>query len=154
MTQNGEERTVVYETLSRAAGREPEYIFPPFLPAVREHAHQTLLDYVAEHGCPDAIFCGNDEQAIAVHLALSELGYRVPEDVALIGCDDLPEAQYHVPPLATIVQPFGEMSRIAWEFLQRRMAEPDAPRQYTVLEATFEPRKSSERSHLQQKNQR
>ena len=143
LAQYGDGRTVAYETLTRAAGREPEYIFPPLDLPIRGWAHRTLREYVQAHGCPDAIFCGNDDQAVAAHLALSELGYRVPEDVALVGCDGLEEAAFHVPPLSTIVQPFDEMALLAWQYLQKRIAEPDTPRQYTVLEAKFEPRKSS-----------
>ena len=144
MSLYGDVRVKAYEAALRAAGRQPEYIMPTQGMAVRPAARQGVLDYVRAHGCPDAIYCGNDEQAISAHGALHELGYRVPQDVALIGNDGFEEAEYHVPPLSTVSHPFDAMIHHAWEFLQNRMTHPNAPRQYIELEAPLLLRASSE----------
>jgi LacI family transcriptional regulator len=52
----------------------------------------------------DAIFCANDQTAFGAMKAISEKGLRIPEDIAVIGMDDLPGASMSVPPLTTIRQ--------------------------------------------------
>lgn len=60
---------------------------------------------------PTALFCASDRLAIGAILALSEAGYRVPEDVSIIGLDDIEVSAYQVPPLTTICQPFAEIGK-------------------------------------------
>ena len=59
----------------------------------------------------DALFAANDQSALGALEALAALGRRVPEDVAVVGFDDMPEAASARPPLTTVRQPFREMSR-------------------------------------------
>jgi DNA-binding LacI/PurR family transcriptional regulator len=58
-----------------------------------------------------AVFCGNDEIAMGVIRGLNDEGRRVPEDVSVVGFDDLPEAAYFSPPLTTVRQDFAEVGR-------------------------------------------
>jgi DNA-binding LacI/PurR family transcriptional regulator len=90
-----------------------------------------------EMGCqlatnPDvtAIFCGNDPMALGVMRALAERGLRVPDDVSIVGFDDVPEAGFYLPPLTTVRQDFGEVGRQALNALVDRMsgAIPAGPR--------------------------
>ncbi len=60
-----------------------------------------------------AIFAANDLSAYGVRLGLYRKGIRVPEDISLVGFDDLPGSSYTAPPLTTIRQPIYEMGRIA-----------------------------------------
>ncbi|MBK1889609.1 LacI family DNA-binding transcriptional regulator [Undibacterium sp. 14-3-2] len=60
-----------------------------------------------------AIFAGNDLIAYGVRLSLYRKGIRVPEDISLIGFDDLPGSLYTTPPLTTIRQPLYDMGLIA-----------------------------------------
>lgn len=62
---------------------------------------------------PDAIFAANDLSAIGCIQALMEAGYRVPEDVSIIGCDDIPLCEYIEPGLTTIRTNFQTMGRRA-----------------------------------------
>jgi DNA-binding LacI/PurR family transcriptional regulator len=48
------------------------------------------------------VCCYNDEVAFAVIAALADAGIQIPEAVAVIGCDDIPLAQFSIPPLTTI----------------------------------------------------
>jgi DNA-binding LacI/PurR family transcriptional regulator len=77
-----------------------------------------------------AVFCGNDTMALGVMRALAEKGFRVPEDVSIVGFDDVPEAGYYLPPLTTVRQDFGEVGRLALRTLVDRMsgAIPAGPR--------------------------
>jgi DNA-binding LacI/PurR family transcriptional regulator len=58
-----------------------------------------------------AVFVANDQMALGVLLALSEAGRAVPEDVSVVGFDDIPEAAYLRPPLTTVRQDFTELGR-------------------------------------------
>jgi LacI family transcriptional regulator len=60
-----------------------------------------------------AVACANDQSAYGVRLALHRRGIRVPEDVSLIGFDDLQSSAYTTPPLTTVRQPIVEMGRLA-----------------------------------------
>lgn len=60
---------------------------------------------------PSALFCENDEMAIGALTRIKQMGLRVPEDISLVGFDDIPFAAYCDPPLTTISQPaeaFGQ----------------------------------------------
>lgn len=65
----------------------------------------------------DAIFAGNDQMAIGVIQCLREHGLRVPQDVALIGYDNIPESAFIAPPLSTIAQDFHLMGAKTIELL-------------------------------------
>jgi LacI family transcriptional regulator len=58
-----------------------------------------------------AVFCANDHQALGLLRALHQGGVRVPEDLAVVGFDDIPEAEYLSPPLTTVRQDFDEVGR-------------------------------------------
>lgn len=145
LVEHREGRYVAYETEMREAGRELELITSPFgdFHEIYTNAQQVYREHVAQRGHPDAVFCATDIQAIAVHRVAHEMGLKVPDDLALVGCNGTEHALYHVPTISTIVQPFEEMCRQGWEIMQQRMNEPDAPPEVRVLEAQFEARESS-----------
>ncbi|MDG4821763.1 LacI family DNA-binding transcriptional regulator [Asanoa sp. WMMD1127] len=58
-----------------------------------------------------AVFCANDQQALGLLRAFHERGVRVPDDVSVVGFDDIPEAEFMSPPLTTIRQDFDEVGR-------------------------------------------
>ncbi|MFJ4472114.1 LacI family DNA-binding transcriptional regulator [Streptomyces sp. NPDC089424] len=62
---------------------------------------------------PTAVFAGNDLQALGLYEAARELGLRVPQDVSVVGFDDLPVARWVGPPLTTVRQPLTEMAEAA-----------------------------------------
>jgi LacI family transcriptional regulator len=66
---------------------------------------------------PDAIFAASDRIAIGVHWALRQLGYRMPDDVALLGFSDLTISALLDPPLSSVAQPSFEMGRQAAELV-------------------------------------
>ena len=70
-----------------------------------------------------AIFSFNDISAIGAIRALREAGLQTPEDVSVIGFDDVHAAAFHNPALTTIRQPLYEMGRLAAEQLLRRIAD-------------------------------
>jgi LacI family transcriptional regulator len=66
---------------------------------------------------PTAIFTGNDQQALGVYEAARQRGLRVPQDLSVVGFDDLPMSRWSSPPLTTVRQPLAEMGRTAAEML-------------------------------------
>jgi DNA-binding LacI/PurR family transcriptional regulator len=71
-----------------------------------------------------ALICFNDTAAIGAIRALHEDGLRVPQDVSVIGFDDIVGAKFHVPSLTTIRQPLAMMGRLASKILLERIANP------------------------------
>ncbi len=75
---------------------------------------------------PTAIFASNDLMAIGAICAASELKLRIPQDVAIIGCDDIALASFTNPRLTTVAQPKREMGAIAVEMLVERIKDKDS----------------------------
>ncbi|HEX6483967.1 MAG TPA: LacI family DNA-binding transcriptional regulator [Ktedonobacteraceae bacterium] len=75
---------------------------------------------------PTAIFASNDMMALGVMEAARERGLRLPEDLSIIGFDDIPQASYVHPALTTIRQPLEEMGRSAAHLLLKYIAHPNA----------------------------
>jgi LacI family transcriptional regulator len=73
------------------------------------------------------VFAANDLSALGVLEVAHELGIRVPEELSVVGFDDIPEAASATPPLTTVAQPLGEMGaealRMLLELLAGRVAE-------------------------------
>jgi len=69
-----------------------------------------------------AIFAFNDVSAIGAIRALQEAGFRVPEDVSVVGFDDVYAAAFHNPALTTIHQPLYQMGKLAAQHLLQRIA--------------------------------
>lgn|SRR5574341_81329 len=68
-------------------------------------AYAAVQKMLAEGIRIDAIFAGDDESAMGAILALREAGWRVPQDVAVVGFDDIPAARHLTPPLTTVRAP-------------------------------------------------
>ncbi|HET9105223.1 MAG TPA: LacI family DNA-binding transcriptional regulator [Solirubrobacteraceae bacterium] len=64
-----------------------------------------------------AVFVANDQMALGVLRAMHEAGRRIPEDVSVVGFDDIPEAPYFTPPLTTVRQDFGELGSLSLRIL-------------------------------------
>jgi LacI family transcriptional regulator len=106
----------------------------------------------AEHllaaGAPfDAVFAHNDLSAAGAIQALRRAGVHVPDDVAVVGFDDIPLAQHTDPPLTTIRQPLLEMGVAAARMLVSAMADgsPDSellPTSLVVRASTTDARRA------------
>ena len=66
---------------------------------------------------PSAIFAGNDLAALGVLRAAREANLRVPDDVSVVGFDDIPLAEWSTPSLTTVRQPLTEMAAVAVRIL-------------------------------------
>jgi len=84
-----------------------------------------------------AVFAQNDQMAIGAMHALCDAGRRVPDDVAVVGFDDIPAAAFACPPLTTIRQPMREIGRIAARTLLERIRHPEMDRKEMVFKTQF-----------------
>lgn len=91
---------------------------------------------------PRAIACANDQTALGVMRALAEHGFRVPEDVAVTGFDDIPAARHLHPPLTTIRQPIRQLGTTAFDVLHRLITGALQPGLEVVLPTTLVLRES------------
>lgn len=78
-----------------------------------ETGYRAGLELLRSPNPPTAVFAGNDLQALGLYEAARELGLRVPEDLSIVGFDDLPIARLVGPPLTTVRQPLMEMAETA-----------------------------------------
>ncbi|MHC5903721.1 LacI family DNA-binding transcriptional regulator [Streptomyces sp. S6] len=79
---------------------------------------------------PTALFAASDRMALGAVEALRRRGLRVPQDMSVVGFDDLPEVRWSAPPLTTVRQPLADMGKLAVRTVLRlaRDEHPDAPR--------------------------
>ncbi|AKL14341.1 transcriptional regulator RbsR [Kluyvera intermedia] len=82
---------------------------------------------------PQAVFICNDAMAVGAYLALYQAGLRVPQDIAIVGYDDIELAQYMTPPLTTIHQPKDELGELAIDVLIHRISDPTQQQQRLQL---------------------
>jgi LacI family transcriptional regulator len=106
----------------------------PFDPAlVRDGGYQAALtaeaarELLTSPDRPTAVFAANDMSALGVLTVAHELGLRVPEDLSVIGFDDVPEAASSTPPLTTMAQPLHDLGAQALEMLVGLLNGQDVP---------------------------
>lgn len=98
-----------------------------------------VMERLLASGTPiDAVFALNDAMALGALRALSARGVRVPQEVAVIGFDDVDDARYSTPSLSTVAPGQFEIARTAVELLLARIAEPTATRPFVEVFADFE----------------
>jgi DNA-binding LacI/PurR family transcriptional regulator len=117
----GGARLAGYRSALASAGLEerPEYVVNGgFDEATARQRMRALLDLPAP---PTAVFVCSDAMAPGVYEAAAERGLRIPDDVSVVGFDDLPEARWATPALTTVRRPLGEMAATALRLLVRMM---------------------------------
>jgi len=78
---------------------------------------------IALPSLPTAVFCANDDMAIGALARFKEVGLRVPEDISLVGFNDLPAAKYLEPALTSVHIPMQCIAKTAVELLKDRIAD-------------------------------
>jgi len=87
-----------------------------------ELGYPVVQQLLAHHRRFTALVCFNDMAAIGAIRALRDAQRRVPEDISVIGFDDVPQAAFHTPSLTTIRQPLHEMGKLSAELLLQRLS--------------------------------
>ena len=89
---------------------------------------------------PDAVFCFNDQLAIGALKAIKKRGYRIPEQIAVMGFS---ESQSE-PQLSSVAQPLDLIGETAANLLLEKIKNPDAPDRTVVLDARINIRESTD----------
>jgi LacI family transcriptional regulator len=131
--QPGASRRIGYTQAMVNANLKPAFFLYPLTEQQRPIVRSLIKDYIRKKGCPDAIFCHSDDIALGIYRGLCDLKLRVPQDVALVGCDGIQDGEYLETALTTIVQPVQEMCATAWTFLQRRLKSQNVEQQKKIL---------------------
>ncbi len=114
-----QQRRVGWEDALRGAGlavEEKLVVEGDWTPPSGEQGLRCLLEQ-----CPEieAVFIGNDQMSVGALQAACRIGRRVPEDLKMVGFDDIPEAAYLQPPLSTVRQDMVEVGSVAVQELRR-----------------------------------
>ncbi|MGL3149363.1 LacI family DNA-binding transcriptional regulator [Microbacterium sp. A82] len=106
---------------------------------------QRAAELLLDAGVPDAIFCGNDMLAFGAYRALVGAGLSVPDDVALVGYDDIDFAKDWIMPLTSIRQPIDDLGQIAAELLlEHSSGDEQHVHRHVILEPELVVRRSSD----------
>ncbi|MCD1257600.1 LacI family DNA-binding transcriptional regulator [Paenibacillus athensensis] len=112
-TFSGRQRAKAYEDALQRHGLPVEEAFRLKGEFLKQNAYDEAIRLIRSGRLPTAIFSANDDMAIAAMEALKEHGVRVPDDVSVIGFDDVPVASQIVPSLSSVRLPIYDMSREA-----------------------------------------
>jgi len=113
----------------------------------RDTAAQATRTLMSQDKKPDAIFVGNDHMAFAVMDTLrGELGLRVPDDVAVIGYDDVPLAAWAAYDLTTVRQPLNQMVEATVDILLAQIGDPATPHRHIEIDGPLMVRGSTKGS--------
>ncbi len=139
-----QQRTTGYE---RALGLAGLPVDPALLRAAahyrRADGYAATASLLALPDRPDAIFCYSDLLAMGAMRAVFDAGLRVPEDVAVIGIDDIEEGRYSRPTLSTVSLDTPFIAREAVAQIAARIADPDAPAVEVTAPHAVRPREST-----------
>jgi LacI family transcriptional regulator len=120
-SHSGQERAKGYAAALAEAGRALDPTLNVNCPPYLEGGRQVALNLLAARPDVNALFCYNDLVAAGALQACTKLGRRVPEDVAVIGCDDIPLAEMVTPPLTTLHVSQQEMGASAVRLLLNKI---------------------------------
>jgi DNA-binding LacI/PurR family transcriptional regulator len=109
---------------------------------VGDASDQKFIKSVLKKDRPDAFVCANDLTAGNLMHTLLSLGHRIPEDIAIVGIDDVKYARLLPVPLTTLHQPCRDIGRMAIAVMLDRISNPDLPPRDVLLRCELVVRKS------------
>jgi DNA-binding LacI/PurR family transcriptional regulator len=145
-TELGDDRLEPYRQALASVGVAPDAALEVHCGAAIEEGYAAARQLLALPEPPTAILAINDVMAIATLRAAGDCGLRVPEDLSVIGFDDIPEAHYLVPRLTTATKDAVRLGREAVGLVLSRLQEPDRPLQEVIVPSTFLVRESTARA--------
>ena len=107
-----------------------------------EDGYQLTKNMLSLEEPPEALFVNNNLSTMGALKAIRELGRRMPQDIALVGFDDIPMATELATPPTVIAQPTHDLGREAVHLLLRRLKTPNAPAQSLLLQTQLIVRES------------
>jgi DNA-binding LacI/PurR family transcriptional regulator len=142
--ETARQRELGYRQALAAAGLPdlPE-LAAPVTSLHRAEGHRAMTELLRAGSAPDAAFCFSDELALGALRAVVDAGLRVPEDVALVGFDDVEDSRYAVPRLTTVSPDKDRIAELALRSLRDRLAGDESPARVITAPHRLEVRESS-----------
>lgn len=110
----------------------------------RDDGYRAMQEFLANRRLPDAVFCFNDLMAQGCMRAAAEAGLRIPEDLAVVGFDDIEECRYGSPTLTSVAPDKAAIAEAAVDLLIRRISgDRAAPRQDILVAYRLQVREST-----------
>jgi LacI family transcriptional regulator len=122
--------TGYHDALRMANRREAMVVYSDF---TQQRGYIAMQELLSRDPRPDAVFCANDATAIGAMQAVREYGLSIPEDVAIVGFDDIPLATQVSPALTTVRQPIALSGQMCLSLLLEQLENPDQPPQHLLL---------------------
>ncbi len=132
----GQERYEGYRKALSAVGRKVDEKLIKVGNFKTESGYRLAMEFITSPQPPRAIFVANNLMTLGALRAMREQGVRIPQDIALVGFDDMPWSSELCPPLTAVSQPTYELGQETVYLLLRRLADPDAP----IRTVTLQPR--------------
>lgn len=129
-----------YSLLMAGIEFEPDWVLPGDLSV--QGGQLAGEEFLARGLDCSAVFCVNDSSALGFMKAMAQHGRRVPQDVSVIGFDDIPAADYVWPPLTTIHTNAPQLGQMAIHRLVERVANPNLPVTQTLVYSSLVERAS------------
>ncbi|MFO7661401.1 MAG: LacI family DNA-binding transcriptional regulator [Chloroflexota bacterium] len=128
-----QDRSLGFRRALEAAGMDPDAM--PVIEGtwLAPSGYQAFGRFIESGDPPTAVFAQNDQLAVGVLRAARDAGLAPPDDLSVIGVDDIPLAAYFAPPLTTVRQDFALIGREAARLLIRAVEESQAPREHLLL---------------------
>jgi LacI family transcriptional regulator len=136
---DGEQRRRGFRTETRTAGMDATELPGDFTETSGQESGRRIL---ALRPRPTAVFAANDSMAIGALSAFREAGLRVPEDIALVGFDDIPIARFLTPQLTTVRVEIAELGRRAVNHVIGALEGGDGAKKRDVIKTTLVVRES------------
>ena len=140
-----EQRARGYLNACATHGLVPEFLDSAYSRSSVETGYLLAREYFAKPLAHSAIYCATDSLAIGVMKAADEAGIRIPEDLSLIGFDNISFTSLPRLDLTTVDQPKERMAAAAVDRLLEKIADPDSPFVHHILEPTLVERSSCRR---------
>jgi LacI family transcriptional regulator len=133
-SSTGEERIAGCRKAIAEAGISSDSLELLFCEESIESSYRLVKELMGRENRPSAIFMWDDRLAVSAMKAIHEMGLRIPDDVAIVGYDDIEIAAYMYPPLTTVHQPSHLIGETAARILLNKLeAETSSPTQKIVL---------------------
>lgn len=133
--ETGRQRLQGYRQALRAAGRPVNRgLEVPVRSLHRADGFAAMTTLLTRKSLPDAVFCFTDELALGAVRALVDHGLRVPDDVAIVGFDDIEDGRFSVPTLTTIAPDKNGIAIASLDLLGDRIAHPNGPGRESVVD--------------------
>ena len=123
----GEERIAGCRIAIKEAGYPPEALDLLFCEESIESSYRLVKELLARQNPPSALFMWDDRLAVSAIKAIREAGLRIPNDVAVVGYDDIEIAAYLYPPLTTVRQTSHQIGETAARILLNKLESETSP---------------------------